>query len=159
MLDGVAVARKSKPDSGREQFTARPPLALGSPRIMPGDDSLPSSTDRNPAYDTAKARRAARHPRRPGSHCAAPAGAFRPEIDRRRCEGKADCVAVCPYGVFVVATITDGEYRALPFLSRFKLRVHGKQTAYTPDASACQACGLCVVACAEHAITLVASPA
>jgi ferredoxin len=36
-----------------------------------------------------------------------------------------------------------------------KLWVHGKQTAYTTRADACRACGLCVVACPEKAITLV----
>jgi NAD-dependent dihydropyrimidine dehydrogenase PreA subunit len=33
--------------------------------------------------------------------------------------------------------------------------VHGKQTAFTPRADACHACGLCVVACPEKAIALV----
>jgi 4Fe-4S ferredoxin len=32
---------------------------------------------------------------------------------------------------------------------------HRRQTAYTPRADACHACGLCVVACPEAAITLV----
>ncbi|MBV8645185.1 MAG: 4Fe-4S binding protein, partial [Candidatus Eremiobacteraeota bacterium] len=32
---------------------------------------------------------------------------------------------------------------------------HGMQTAYAPLADACKACGLCVVACPEDAITLV----
>jgi 4Fe-4S ferredoxin len=27
--------------------------------------------------------------------------------------------------------------------------------AYTPNAEACRACGLCVVSCPEHAISLV----
>ncbi|MDH4249099.1 MAG: 4Fe-4S binding protein, partial [Deltaproteobacteria bacterium] len=29
-----------------------------------------------------------------------------------------------------------------------------RRTAYTPHAQACKACGLCVTACPEHAITL-----
>ena len=32
---------------------------------------------------------------------------------------------------------------------------HRRQTAYTPEAGACQACGLCVVSCPEKAICLV----
>lgn len=87
--------------------------------------------------------------------CKADAGAFRPVVDRRRCEGKAKCVAVCPYGVFRVGTIAEDEYRALPFFARLKLRVHGKQTAFTPNADACRACGLCVAACPEDALSLV----
>jgi NAD-dependent dihydropyrimidine dehydrogenase PreA subunit len=101
-----------------------------------------------------KARRAAAHPDRPGQECQAAPGAFRPVVDRARCEGKKDCVEVCPYGVFEVRRIGESEFRALPLLSRLKLRVHGMQTSYTPAAADCHACGLCVVACPEKAITL-----
>jgi NAD-dependent dihydropyrimidine dehydrogenase PreA subunit len=101
-----------------------------------------------------KARRAAAHPDRPGQECQATPGTFRPVVDRARCEGKKDCVEVCPYGVFEVRRIEDAELRALPFLARLKLRVHGLQTSYTPGAADCHACGLCVVACPEKAITL-----
>ncbi|MBS2011372.1 MAG: ferredoxin family protein [Deltaproteobacteria bacterium] len=104
--------------------------------------------------DPEKAKAAARDPRRPGSECKAEPGTFEPRIDRRRCEGKADCVAVCPYGVFEIGTIDPAEYQAMPALVRVKLWVHGKKTAYTPNAQACRACGLCVVACPEKAITL-----
>ncbi len=105
-----------------------------------------------------KAKRAAAHPERPGELCKAPAGKFLPVVDVRRCEGKADCVEVCPYDVFEVGAIDDAEYRALPALNRLKLWVHGKKTALTPRASACQACGLCVVACPEQAIVLAPAP-
>lgn len=105
--------------------------------------------------DADKAKRAAADPARPGEACKAEPGAYRPVVDRRRCEGKRDCVAVCPYDVFEVRRIDEAEYRALPLLARVKLNVHGKQTAYTPNADACRACGLCVVACPERAITLV----
>jgi len=102
-----------------------------------------------------KARRAAAHPDRPGEECEAPPGDWSPEVNRGRCEAKGDCVAVCPYDVFEVRRIDEGEYRALPFLTRMKVWVHGKRTAYTPNAGACRACGLCAVACPEHAIRLV----
>lgn len=120
---------------------------------MANDELIPES--KSPAFDSDKARRVARHPRRPGELCRAEPGDFTPQVDRKRCEGKAECVAVCPYGVFEVRRIEEGEYRALPALARLKLWAHGKLTAYTPHAAACQACGLCVVACPEHAITLV----
>ena len=76
-------------------------------------------------------------------------------VDRRRCEGKRDCVEVCPYQVFEVRRMDDGDFRALPLLARLKSLAHRRQTAYTPRADACQACGLCVVACPEGAIELV----
>ncbi len=106
--------------------------------------------------DPEKARKAARNPRRPGEKCEAAPGQYAPVVDRGRCEGKKDCVAVCPYDVFEVRTIEDADFAALNFLQKLKSRAHGKQTAYTPRADACRACGLCVVACPEKAIQLVA---
>jgi ferredoxin len=64
---------------------------------------------KNAAFDKQKARRAARHPKRPGEKCAAAPGVYVPRVDRSRCEGKGDCVAVCPYGVFLVDRIDDAE--------------------------------------------------
>jgi NAD-dependent dihydropyrimidine dehydrogenase PreA subunit len=108
-----------------------------------------------PRLDTEKARRAAAHPDRPGEDCRATPGAWTPVVDHGRCEAKHDCVDVCPYDVFKVRRIDDADYGALSFFGRLRVRVHGMQTAYAPFAAACQACGLCVVACPEHAITLV----
>jgi len=107
-----------------------------------------------PSRDPDKARRAAAAPARPGERCEAAPGAWRPVVDRARCEGKADCVAVCPYGVFEVGRLTDDERRALGLLARLKARAHGLKTARTPAAEACRACGLCVVACPEDALRL-----
>jgi NAD-dependent dihydropyrimidine dehydrogenase PreA subunit len=104
--------------------------------------------------DTEKARRAAAHPDRPGEQCKAEPAKYGPVINRNRCEGKSDCVEVCPYDVFEVRTIEDQDFAALSRIGRFKSLAHGKKTAYTPRADACQACGLCVVACPEHAIQL-----
>ena len=75
-------------------------------------------------------------------------------VDLRRCEGKGDCVRVCPENVFHVRQVDETDYRALSLLHRLKLRVHGMEVAYTPNANACRACSLCVSACPEQAITL-----
>jgi len=105
--------------------------------------------------DPEKARKAAKHPKRPGRKCKAEPGSWIPVVDRRRCEAETDCVAVCPYDVFEIGPIDKAEHRAMPLMIRLKLWAHGMKTAYTPRADACQACGLCVVACPEDAITLV----
>jgi len=105
--------------------------------------------------DPVKTRRAAAHPDRPGEQCRGEPGAWRPIVDRARCEGKRDCVEVCPYDVFRVERMADDDFAKLGLFGKFKSVMHGRQTAYTPNADACRACGLCVVACPERAIRLV----
>ena len=112
------------------------------------DTALEKSLDRE------KARRAAKDPARPGEKCGAPPARWKPIVDRGRCEGKRDCVDVCPYSVFEVRRIDDADFEALGFFGRLKSRAHNRLTAYTPLAEACRACGLCVVACPEDAIRL-----
>lgn len=77
-----------------------------------------------------------------------------PVINLKRCEGKSDCVVVCPENVFEVRQIDHADYEQLNLLHKLKLRVHGMKVAYAPNADACKSCGLCVSACPEKAITL-----
>lgn len=119
-------------------------------------DDLPLALMSEPRIDAGKARRAAKHPGRPGQKCRAAPGTYVPKIDHDRCEGKSDCVAVCPYDVFEVRRIDPVDARSLSIVGRLKSFVHGGKTAYAVRASQCQACGLCVVACPERAIALVA---
>lgn len=103
-----------------------------------------------------KKRRAAADPKRPGQRCDAPAGWWTPVVDRNRCEAERDCVDVCPNDVFEVRRIEPDDFAALARRTQLKVIVHRRLTAYTPNAAACRACGLCVVACPQDAITLVA---
>jgi NAD-dependent dihydropyrimidine dehydrogenase PreA subunit len=88
------------------------------------------------------------------NECRATPGEFAPVVDHAKCEGKADCVEVCPFDVFEVRRIDDSDYARLGLLAKLKSVAHGRKTAYTPLASACQACGKCVAACPETAIKL-----
>ena len=83
------------------------------------------------------------------------AGQLEPLIDRNHCEGKADCVRVCPYNVFELRVLTPDERAQLSFLGRIKARVHGGKQAFAVRAADCHACGLCVRECPERAIKLV----
>jgi len=48
----------------------------------------------------------------------------------------------------------DADFAQLGVFGKLKSIAHGRKTAYTPRASACQACGKCVEACPEKAIKL-----
>jgi NAD-dependent dihydropyrimidine dehydrogenase PreA subunit len=77
-------------------------------------------------------------------------------VDPSRCEAKGACVVVCPNDVFRVGRIDTDVHRSLRLIARLRVRAHGMQTATTPGADACRACGLCVVACPEGAVRLEA---
>lgn len=87
--------------------------------------------------------------------CKQSPGEFRPVIDRNRCEGKADCERVCPVSVFKVDTLPRQMRSGLNIKGKLKGFAHRWQQALLINADACEACGLCVKACPENAITLV----
>ena len=86
--------------------------------------------------------------------CKQAAGVVRPVVDPNRCEGKAACVAECPYDVFLVRKFARAELPQLGLLGTVKWWVHGGLQADVVRADQCHGCGLCVSACPEHAITL-----
>jgi NAD-dependent dihydropyrimidine dehydrogenase PreA subunit len=86
--------------------------------------------------------------------CRHDAGVMRPVIDRNRCEGKEECVRVCPYDVFEIGLLSTEDRRKLSFVGRLKAFAHRGRQAFAVRADACHGCGLCVTACPEHAITL-----
>lgn len=77
-----------------------------------------------------------------------------PRINPNKCEAKGDCVRVCPYDVFEIRTLTPDERGALSFVGKIKMWAHGNRQAFVTKPDACHACGLCVTACPERAITL-----
>jgi NAD-dependent dihydropyrimidine dehydrogenase PreA subunit len=87
-------------------------------------------------------------------------GVLAPVIDRNRCEGKEDCVRICPYEVFELGVLSRDERAGLSLVGKLKAFAHGGRQAFAVRAAACHGCGLCVEACPERAIRLVrAAPA
>ncbi len=118
-----------------------------------GDEPVPAAAARR--TNPAKVQKARANPDRPGEKCRAEPGTWVPAIDLTRCEGKRDCTEVCPYDVFEVTRMSDADFASLSVIGKVRSVAHQRQTAYAVRAQACHACGLCVVACPEQAITLV----
>ena len=93
------------------------------------------------------------------SACADHAGKVAPVINRGRCEGKADCVAVCPYEVFQVRQFSWDELGDISLRGKLKAWAHKRMQADVVAPKACHACGLCLKSCPENAITLEKIPA
>ncbi|MEO8164064.1 MAG: ferredoxin family protein [Betaproteobacteria bacterium] len=89
--------------------------------------------------------------------CSQAPGLVAPVIDRNRCEGKQECVSVCPYNVFTMGTVQPELRTGLTVRGKLKGYVHGWQQAFATNADACRGCGLCLAACPEKAITLARS--
>jgi len=90
----------------------------------------------------------------PEGRCDDAPGRLTPVIDRNRCEGKEDCVRVCPYDVFEIGTIDAATRAGLTWVGWLKALAHRGRQAFAVNAGACHACGLCVEACPEKAIRL-----
>jgi ferredoxin len=86
--------------------------------------------------------------------CKQAPGAFVPVLDRSRCEGKGECVRVCPVSVYAVGTLPPEQRSGLGVRARLKGMAHRWQQALLVNPGSCEACGLCVQACPESAITL-----
>jgi NAD-dependent dihydropyrimidine dehydrogenase PreA subunit len=76
-------------------------------------------------------------------------------IDRNRCSADGACARVCPEGVFEIRTLEAEDHDQLSLAGRIRSVLHGRKSAYTPNAAQCVGCGLCVDRCPQRAVTLV----
>lgn len=91
------------------------------------------------------------------SMCSDSSGRFVPLVDRNKCEGKADCVRVCPFSVFEIRPLNKDEKSNLSLRGRLKAWAHGNKQAFVVKPDECHACNLCVKSCPENALSLVKS--
>lgn len=77
-----------------------------------------------------------------------------PVVDRNRCEGKQDCLRVCPYDVFTIQSLTVEDREKLSLKGKIKAWIHSGKQAYVTNPDACHACLLCIAACPEKALKL-----
>ena len=80
--------------------------------------------------------------------------AVAPVIDRDRCVGDAGCVAVCPHQVLALRPVAAQDCDGLPASTRFLLSLSQGLQAVVTAPECCRACGLCLAACSQRAITL-----
>lgn len=90
-----------------------------------------------------------------GPPCQSQAGRSVPVIDRNRCEAKAGCVQVCPFGVFEIRKLEPSDRATLSLVGKLKAWAHGNRQAYVVRPDDCHACRLCIEACPEEAIRLI----
>jgi NAD-dependent dihydropyrimidine dehydrogenase PreA subunit len=88
------------------------------------------------------------------TECSEASGIVAPVVDRNRCEGKAECARLCPYGVFEIRVLAAQERGALSVRGRLKGWAHGWKQAHVVRPANCHACRLCVQFCPEEAIQL-----
>ncbi|HEX9181744.1 MAG TPA: ferredoxin family protein [Burkholderiales bacterium] len=81
-------------------------------------------------------------------------GRVAPVVDRNRCEGKAECARLCPYGVFEIRALAPEDRAALSLRGRLKAWAHGWKQAHVANPASCHACRLCVQFCPEQALAL-----
>ena len=86
--------------------------------------------------------------------CSDDSGRVAPFVDRNRCEGKEECVRVCPYDVFEIRKLAPQDRSSLSAIGKLKAWAHGWKQSYVVNPGDCHACRLCIEACPEKALEL-----
>lgn len=86
--------------------------------------------------------------------CREAPGKVAPFVDRNRCEGKEDCVRVCPYDVFEIRKLAPEDRSSLSASGKLKAWLHGWKQSHVVNPGNCHACRLCIEACPEKALEL-----
>ncbi len=87
--------------------------------------------------------------------CSSTSGKFSPHVDRNLCEGKEDCIRVCPFNVFEMGVLSASDRAELSILGKLRAWAHGHRQVFVVNPMECHACNRCLSACPEKALKLV----
>lgn len=76
-------------------------------------------------------------------------------VDETSCDGCGACVETCPHSAIEIITLSDEQFKKLPFKGRLKVKIKGNEKAFI-NQDLCTACGLCMKQCHEFAIHKIA---
>ena len=86
--------------------------------------------------------------------CKQAPGVFIPVVNPNKCEGKAECLSVCPFDMFTIGILPKESRGRLSFKGKLKGLGHGWKQALVTNGAACRECGECVKYCPEKPIIL-----